>query len=134
VNSLAPATTDPISDEWKIKFFGSVDSPNADPNADPDGDGVPNWKEYLAGTDPTKAASNLHLSAPVQTWNKGKKQLTLRWLSAPGKKYVVESSTDLVNGPWTVMVQGVLGDGNVQQFIDSNATESTLYYRVRLAN
>ena len=134
VSGAAPATTDPISDEWKVKFFGSVDSPDAAPNADPDNDGVPNWKEYLAGTDPTKADSNLHLSSPLQNWNNGKKQVALRWLSAPGKKYVLESSTDLVNGSWVVIAQGVIGDGTLKQFIDSNTSGTTQYYRVGLQN
>ena len=53
-----------MSDEWKVKFFGSVDSPDAAPDADPDKDGLPNWKEYLAVTNPTDAQSHLHLGTP----------------------------------------------------------------------
>lgn len=129
-----PATTEPdvISDDWKIKFFGSVDSADAASKADPDEDGCPNWKEYRAGTDPTDPDSRLNLRAPEQRWKNGKKQLALRWLSAPGKQYVLESATDLVRGPWTILASGVVGDGNFQEFLDANAVGATLYYRIRL--
>ena len=53
--------SDIASDEWKLHFFGSLTAESAQPEADPDHDGVPNWAEYLAGTDPTDAQSHLHL-------------------------------------------------------------------------
>ena len=123
---------DPISDEWKIKFFGSVDSPNAAPDADPDKDGSPNWQEFLAGTDPTDAKSHLHLRGPVQHSNKGKKEVAMHWLSAPGKHYVIETTTDLQKPAWTPVVLDVAGDGNEQEFLDANPSQTTQYYRVRL--
>jgi NHL repeat len=128
----ASGSADIISDEWKIKFFGSVDNPDAAPNADPDKDGVPNWKEYLAGTDPTDPNSHLHLRGLEQKWNNGKKQVLLHWLSAPGKRYVIESVTDLNNPKWTAVASDVAGDGNVKEFLDSNTIQATQYYRVRL--
>ena len=45
------------SDEWKTFFFGSTTNALAADNADADGDGMPNWMEYLAGTNPTNSAS-----------------------------------------------------------------------------
>jgi hypothetical protein len=134
VNAPAPAATpqDVISDDWKIKFFGSVDNPDAAPDADPDHDGSPNWQEYLAGTDPTKATSYLHLLPPQERWNNGQKQLVLDWLSAPGKSYSIESASDLSNGTWTPLTTGVVGDGYMKEFLDSNSLQKTQYYRVRL--
>lgn len=133
VSVNAPAgIEDRISDEWKTEFFGNAEASNAAPSADPDQDGLPNWKEYLAGTDPTDAASHLRLRAPVQSSKDGKKQVTLRWLTAPGKKYIVESATDVIRGPWTVITGDVAGDGYVREHLDSNLVEATQYYRVRL--
>jgi hypothetical protein len=48
---------DGISDEWKLRYFGSVNSPEAVPAADADADGVLNGTEYANGTDPTDATS-----------------------------------------------------------------------------
>jgi hypothetical protein len=134
VNGPARAPQAIISDEWKIKFFGSVDSPLADPNADPDHDGSPNWQEYLTGTDPTNPDSHLHLGVPQQRVIQGKKQLALDWLSAPGKTYVIETTGDLGSGNWSPLTSGVVGDGYVKEFLDANAHNHTQYYRVRLQN
>lgn len=127
--AAAPET---ISDEWKTKFFGSADSASAAPDADPDHDGSTNWQEYLAGTNPVDAQSHLHLRSPQQKWQNGKKQLALDWLSAPGKKYTVETTTDVVNGPWTTVLGGVSGDGNMKEVLDANPLRKTQYYRVRV--
>ena len=132
VGGKAGEESDRISDDWKVEFFGSVDSPNAAASADPDKDGSPNWKEYLAGTDPTDAASHLNLRAPEQKLKNGRKNLSLRWLSAPGKHYIIETTTDLVHGPWTVLVTGVIGDGRIKEFLDEETSGTTQYYRVRL--
>jgi hypothetical protein len=49
---------DGISDEWRLRYFGSISAPNSDAGADPDGDGVSNLIEYQNGTDPTNATSH----------------------------------------------------------------------------
>jgi hypothetical protein len=134
VGTPAAPTQDKISDDWKIKFFGSVDSPLADPSADPDHDGSTNLQEYLAGTNPIDPQSHLHLYIPQAKWSKGHKQLSLNWLSAPGKTYVIETTSDVVNGPWTTVASGVLGDGTLKEYLASNTLDSTQYYRVRLQN
>jgi hypothetical protein len=46
---------DGIPDSWEEDYFGS--SIGADPEDDPDADGLNNLGEYVAGTDPTNAAS-----------------------------------------------------------------------------
>jgi hypothetical protein len=132
VGGPAAKPQEAISDEWKIKFFGSVDSPDADGDADPDGDRASNWKEYRAGTDPTKAQSYLHLRTPEQKIRNGKKHLALRWLSAPGKSYTLETTKDLVDGPWTIVSSGIVGDGNWKEFLHASGAQSTQYYRVTL--
>jgi hypothetical protein len=132
VGAPVSPTQDPISDEWKTHFFGSVDNAQAASNADPDKDGSPNWQEFLAGTDPTDPHSHLHLMGPMQRADQGRKQVALKWLSAPGKHYLIESSSDLTPGTWKSVTTGVAGDGTVKEFLDTNAPSTTRYYRVRL--
>lgn len=50
-----------LPDWWQQKYFGRL---GIDPNADPDGDGWSNLREYLAGTDPTRANTS-----PVIAWD-----------------------------------------------------------------
>ncbi|MBS0657499.1 MAG: Ig-like domain-containing protein [Verrucomicrobia bacterium] len=73
-------------------------------NDDPDGDGVPNLAEFGLGGDPTSAAS-----APRPQLARAGGLLTLSYPRArAGLTYVVETTTDLVAGPWTT--EGVTQD------------------------
>ena len=44
---------DGLPDAWEYKHFENPWDPDAEPDADPDGDSFENWREYVAGTDPT---------------------------------------------------------------------------------
>jgi len=118
------------SDEWKIAFFGSVTNPLAADNADPDGDGVPNWVEYLAGTNPTNAFSRLQFGGAVPATNPGG-GVTLNWLTAPEKSYILESKTTLAGGTWSPVSTNV-GDGNIYQFTQTNHSGNARFYRIRV--
>jgi hypothetical protein len=124
---LAPALRplETVSDEWKVKFFGSYTAAAAQDDADPDGDGVSNAAEYLAGTDPTSGASKLVLSIKAATG-----QVVLKWLTAPGHSYIVEGSTNLQN--WSPLGASVPGTGDVAEVAYPNPSGGMLYYRVRL--
>ncbi len=49
---------DGIADAWRLRYFGSISSPDSASGADADGDGVINSDEYVNGTDPTDILSN----------------------------------------------------------------------------
>jgi hypothetical protein len=120
----------PVSDQWLVTFFGDVTSPAAALNADPDGDGLANWQEFLAGTNPNDAESRLRLTAPEARRNGDQAETVLRLLTAPGKTYVLECTPEL-GGAWTV-VATFTGDGNVRELIQTNGLDATAFYRVRL--
>jgi Chitobiase/beta-hexosaminidase C-terminal domain len=124
----APSIT---SDEWKTKFFGGVTSPQAADNADPDGDGVPNWQEYLAGTDPSDPLSHLALSTSIVASKTGAPAIALSWLTAPGKNYELQTAPD-IRGPWAPLGE-VSGDGYSHQTLISTPPAQGQFYRLRLA-
>jgi len=62
---------------------------------DSDGDGMNNWQEYLAGTNPTNANSVFKISS-AQVTPGG--QFVLRWLSVSNRLYDVMRGTNLASG------------------------------------
>jgi len=129
VNASAPPASI-CSDDWKQQFFGSLTSPDAADMADPDGDGVPNWMEYLAGTSPTDSTSKLRFTGTESHVVNGQRQLSLHWLTAPGKAYEVQWSASPSGGAWNVLGT-VSGDGTITAYTDSSAG-SGRYYRLRV--
>jgi hypothetical protein len=124
----APAAQDTLSDEWRTTFFGSLSNLLAEPEQDPDADGVPNWSEYAAGSDP----GQLRLQLTDADWRAARSGgLKLRWFAAPGKRYVLECSNAIVGAPWVVLASNILGQGDIKEFIDTNLEHQAQYYRVR---
>jgi hypothetical protein len=123
----APSLT---SDEWKTYFFGSTASPLAADNADADGDGMPNWMEYLAGTNPTNAASVFQFASAGFNAN-GVQGVAVNWLTAPGKTYILESQTELGEKNWTP-VNTNTGDGNNIQLLITNYSGNSRFYQILL--
>ena len=128
VNAASPLASI-CSDEWKNHFFGSTTNPAAADNADPDGDGVPNWMEYLAGTDPTNPQSKLQVGISGWATVTNKLQARLNWLTAPGKAYELQSCNNLPPGNWTT-IASVSGDGTVSSQSDTNSPAPSRYYRL----
>ena len=84
-----------ISDLWETQYFGTV-SPTRTRTTDTDGDGVTNYEEFIAGTDPTVAGSALAMESPTPQRNGS---VRLEWAGSLGRRYRVLGSSDFVN--WT---------------------------------
>ncbi len=124
----ASSQNDGIPDSWRLKYFGTISSNLLSlASSDADGDGVSNFNEYKAGTDPNNITSFLRLLD-------AKKQagLTVRWPSVSGKTYVVESSPALLGTPWSVISTNITGTGDNLEYTDSSANPDTRFYRVRV--
>jgi hypothetical protein len=130
VNSAALQPPQISSDEWRAFFFGSVTNSLAADNVDADGDGMANWQEYLAGTNPTNAQSRLQFTtAGIHT--NGVSGIDIGWLTAPGKTYILEASPVLGGTNW-VGVNTNMGDGNNYQFVQTNNSGPARFYQLRL--
>jgi uncharacterized protein (DUF1800 family) len=86
-----------MSDVWEMIYSASALAPNGDA----DGDGFSNLAESLAGTNPFDATSfprlQFHLLSPSVA--------ELAWDSFAGKRYTLQSRTNLSGSPWLTEAQ-----------------------------
>ncbi|MBU6400900.1 MAG: fibronectin type III domain-containing protein, partial [Verrucomicrobia bacterium] len=82
-----------IPDAWELQYFGTV-SPNRTITTDTDGDGMTDYAEFIAGTNPTNALSYLSLDPPERLVNG---TLRLDWAAVPGRAYQLQGSTNLLD-------------------------------------
>jgi hypothetical protein len=121
---------DGIPDAWRLRYFGTVNNLLSEANADADGDGVDNWQEFIAGTDPTDAKSYLHVSGITGT-SQAALDCGVRWPSVAGKQYIIERSADLFAPSW-IPVSTNIGSGIDMEFHETTGG-NVRFYRVRVA-
>ena len=121
---------DGIPDSWRYRFFGQVLDLATLKDADSDGDGIPNWLEYLAGTNPTDAKSGFKVAKPEPTPAAG---TVLRISTVVGKQYVVESC-EAFGAPWVQVGNIINGTDDEVVVTDSSSNASSKFYRIRMIN
>jgi len=99
--------------------------------ADSDNDRASNWLEWLAGTNPTNAASVLVLAMPVVEADR----VTLTWASVTNRTYYVERSADLSGqAAFSLVGTNIAGLAGSTSYADTNAPVAVpAYYRVGAA-
>ncbi|HEU6449264.1 MAG TPA: choice-of-anchor J domain-containing protein, partial [Verrucomicrobiae bacterium] len=112
-----------ISDAWEKYYFGAAGT-NRTQFADSDGDGMSDYAEFIAGTNPTNAASKfIFVSAVVQT-----NRVQLKWSVIPGRLYQLDGSTDLIN--WTPVTGWQQAVTSPMSYSGTNAATGLQFFRV----
>jgi hypothetical protein len=87
------ANSNGIPDGWEQANFGEV-SPTRTDATDTDGDGLGDYAEYVAGSNPTNSLSALELATAHEPVGGS---IHLQWPSASGHAYRVLGSSDVLN-------------------------------------
>jgi hypothetical protein len=115
-----------ISYAW-LKQYGLASNGSAD-FADSDGDGMNNWQEWLAGTDPTSNLSALKMEAPSIESS----QVALHWQSEPNRIYFIQKSTNLTaTSRFEIIATNICGNLGTTSYIDTNLPRAGFsFYRI----
>jgi len=97
---------------------------------DADGDGLNNWQEWRAGTNPTDNLSVLRLQSVAS----GAPGVMVSWQSVSGRIYFLERSTSLGTQPILLpLATCIIGQPGTTTFTDTNAVGAgPFFYRVGL--
>ncbi|HEY1173414.1 MAG TPA: fibronectin type III domain-containing protein [Verrucomicrobiae bacterium] len=118
------SNADGIPDEWQIANWGATASKWGAPGEDSDGDGLSNYQEFLAGTDPRDENSALRTQVQVVEG-----AFYFKWNTTPGKVYQIQHSSDFQT--WTdVGAQRMAVSGEDSVFVDQSAGIG--FYRIIL--
>jgi len=105
--------------QYRLATDGSADL------LDSDCDGLNNWQEWIAGTNPTNALSVLRLLSPAGDIS----GVTLSWQSVGGKTYYLQRSTNLASFPaFLSTASNLVGQAGTTSFKDADATNAGPYY------
>ena len=117
-----------ISYAW-LEQYGLPINTNAD-TSDADGDGLNNYQEWIAGTNPTNALSVLAVLPPVPTNNPA--GLVVGWQSVNNRTYFLQSSTNLGAQPaFSTIQSNIAGQTGTTSYTDTNDIgNGPFFYRV----
>lgn len=126
---------DGIPDWWTQQYFGHPTGEAGDLSRaedDADGDRMSNLTEYLCGSNPTNAASYLHVTVVTRDGD----DVRVRWQAVEGRNYYIEAAVSLADpGSFTVvsplLTPSAPGESEME-FIHTGGVGQVGFYRVRL--
>jgi hypothetical protein len=116
---------DYMSDDWETAHGLNTNDFN-DAELDADEDGMSNYAEFRAGTDPKLASSSFKLKLEKDSGETGY-SFDLRWNSISNRWYTVRRATNLVDG-FSVLETGVESQPPVNVYQDATATNASAYF------
>jgi hypothetical protein len=124
--------SDGLPDVWQYTYFG-LDNPNAAPTADPTGGGQNNYFKYIAGLDPTNAASLFQFRIELVQGQPYQAKLIFspRWND---RSYVPIFTTNLAaSSNWTNLLTTTISDNATERTLtDTNSLDTARFYRIRI--
>ena len=117
----ADSDTDGLPDWWELAYFGNATTTS--PGTDFDGDGLTNLQEFIAGTNPKDPTSRLQITSITNTGS----SVTVNFTSAPGVRYGVERTAELVPPSWTITTNNIAGTGGIISAIDMTGGAQFFY-------
>jgi hypothetical protein len=94
---------------------------------DTDGDGLPAWQEYVAGTDPTNPLSLFAVSNLTAVIDSG---CVIRWSSVSNRTYGLERADDIVHGNFVTIASNLPARPPSNAHTDAVNGVSRRFYRI----
>ena len=132
VQVLGPYAGSGISDAWFVQYFGTAPNPLANPNADASGTGQNNLFKYVAGLNPTNAASRFVLDIASVAGQSGEKNLVFSpyWND---RTYTLLYRTNLLSGSWSAVTGTTSNNGVTCTVTDPDATDKSRFYEIQIS-
>jgi hypothetical protein len=115
-----------ISDSWEVASFGAVVT-NRTQLTDTDRDGMTDYAEFIAGTDPTNAASRFYFTGATLQSNR---LVQLQWPVVTNRLYQVNASANLLG--WQPVTGWMQASNNPTMSYTATNSGGAQFFRVQV--